>query len=281
LRVWEDYEAHDHPDQRGTLKVLRGLFSPQLDNQRDIFVYLPPSYDADPARRYPVIYMQDGQNLFDPRTSFAGEWDVDRTLDATSEEGIEAIVVGIPNMGPERAHEYSPFNDPKHGIGKGDMYLWFITQTLKPVIDADFRTEPGRNCTGIVGSSLGGLIALYAFFKRTDVFGFAGVMSPALWYAQRRIFDYLEQSERVDGRIYVDVGTKEGTAELTDVKRLRDRLLQMGYRHGDDLMFMIDLGGAHHESAWARRMAKPLRFFLSGSCRLDSRLALSTRSQQP
>jgi predicted alpha/beta superfamily hydrolase len=206
---------------------------------------------------------------------------VDGTLDATSDEGIEAIVVGIPNMGPDRLAEYSPFDDPKHGAGKGDAYLSFITDTVKPIVDAGFRTLPERQATGIAGSSMGGLISLYAFFKRTDVFGFAGVMSPALWFGRHQIFDFLGASARVDGRIYVDVGTKEGSNELRDVKRLRDRLLEMGYRHGDDLMCMIDLGGSHNESAWARRMEKQLRFFLNGRCRLNSRFSSSTPSQQP
>lgn len=262
---WEDYIAHEHDDREphGALKVLRGLESPQLGNRRDIAVYLPPSYDEEKERRYPVIYMHDGQNLFDPRTSFAGEWHVDGTIDGTSGEGLEAIVVGIPNMGQERCNEYSPFDDPRHGPGKGDAYLSFITDTLKPIVDADFRTKPDRDHTAIVGSSMGALISLYGFFKRADVFGFAGVMSPALWYAQRRMFEFLDHTANVGGRIYVDVGTKEGSEELRDVKRLRDRLLEIGYKHGENVLFMVDFGAGHNESAWARRMVKQLRFFLA------------------
>lgn len=261
---WEDYVAHEHDDREphGALKVLRGLESPQLGNRRDISVYLPPSYGHETTRRYPVIYMHDGQNLFDPRTSFAGEWHVDGTIDGTSGEGLEAIVVGIPNMGQERCNEYSPFDDARHGVGKGDAYLAFVTDTLKRIVDADFRTKPDRDDTAIVGSSMGGLISLYGFFKRPDVFGFAGVMSPALWYGQRRVFEFLDNSAHVGGRIYVDVGTKEGSEELRDVKRLRDRLLDMGYRHGENMLFMVDFGAGHNESAWARRMVKQLRFFL-------------------
>ena len=267
---WEEYKAHDHQDgaAHGKLRVLRGLESPQLNNKRDIFVYLPPSYHTDLERHYPVIYMHDGQNLFDPRTSFAGEWEVDDTIDETSREGVEAIVVGIPNMGAKRCNEYSPFDDPKHGPAEGDLYLGFIVDTVKPIIDGDFRTLTDRDNTGIAGSSMGGLISLYAFFKRTDVFGFAGVMSPALWYGNRGIFDYLQSASNVGGRIYVDVGTREGTAELTDVKRLRDRLLEMGYRHGEDMVFMIDLGAGHNEQAWGRRMGKQLQFFLAPACRV-------------
>jgi len=275
---WEVYVAHQHADDQrhGSLRILRQLESPQLQNRRDIFVYLPPSY-ADESRRFPVIYMQDGQNLFDDRTSFAGEWNVDGTIDAKSDEGLEAIVVGIPNMGAQRCNEYSPFDDPKHGPGKGDAYLSFLTDTLKPIIDADFRTLPERENTGVAGSSMGGLITLYAFFKRADVFGFAGVMSPALWYGRRRIFEYLKGVGNMGGRIYVDVGTKEGSEELRDVKRLRDRLLEIGYRHGDDLLVMIDLGAAHNERAWARRIHKQLQFFLAPSCTVTNEVRETAR----
>jgi predicted alpha/beta superfamily hydrolase len=262
---WEDYIAHEHHDQlmHGSLRVLRGLKSPQLDNVRDLFVYLPPSYPAG-DRRYPVIYMHDGQNLFDPKTSFAGEWNVDGTLDQASNEGLEAIVVGIPNTGPDRCNEYSPFDDPKHGPARGDEYVAFIVDTIKPIVDRDFRTVTEREQTGIAGSSMGGLISLYAFFKRPDIFGFAGAMSPALWYGERRIFEYLENATFVGGRVYVDVGTKEGRRVLREVLELRDRLVELGYRVGEDLLYVIDRGAAHNEAAWARRLGSELRFLLGG-----------------
>src|SRR5215204_661977 len=148
---WQDYVAHEHNDQRahGLLKILKALRSPQLNNARDITVYLQPSYPTSPERRYPVLYMHDGQNLFDARTSFAGEWDVDGVIDGSSEEGLEAIVVGIPNMGQERCNEYSPFDDPRHGPAKGDPYLAYVSDTIKPIIDGDFRTNPTPDQTGI------------------------------------------------------------------------------------------------------------------------------------
>ena len=266
MRNWEPYVAHEYTDEsvHGSLRVLRHLRSPQLGNERDLYIYLPPSYDGS-DRRYPVIYMHDGQNLFDPKTSFAGEWNVDGILDQASSEGLEAIVVGIPNMGPERCSEYSPFDDPKHGPGNGDAYLAFITDTIKPIIDEDFRTLPEREQTGIAGSSMGGLISLYAFFRKSDVFGFTGVMSPALWYGKRGIFKYLETVTHVGGRVYLDVGTKEGSKELEDVLDLRDRLVKMGYRSGEDLLYVIDRGGTHNEASWARRLGKELRFLLGGA----------------
>lgn len=259
-----DYtEHHGGPDHTvvGNVKVLAGLHSPQLGNERDILAYLPPSYETS-DRRYPVIYMHDGQNLFDQATSFSGEWQVDNTLEKASQAGLEAIVIGIPNMGKERLNEYSPFEDPKRGGGKGDAYLDFIVHTLKPVIDHDFRTLADRENTGIVGSSMGGLISLYGFFRHPDVFGFTGVMSPALWFANHAIFPYVESAPFVGGKVYLDVGTQEGSAELADVRRLREILGRKGYRRGHDFLYIVEMGGRHAESAWARRLRKEFQFLL-------------------
>jgi predicted alpha/beta superfamily hydrolase len=263
---WKDYPEHDDGAEHtvvGTMKRMEALESPQLENTRDVLVYLPPSYGSG-ERRYPVIYMHDGQNLFDRATSFGEEWEVDQTLEKASADGLEAIVVGIPNLGDERLNEYSPFVDAKLGGGRGDLYLKFIVETIKPIIDRDFRTMPERGCTGIAGSSMGGLISLYAFFEYPDVFGFTGVMSPALWFADRAVFDVVEAAPYVPGRIYLDVGTNEGSEELADVRRLRDLLTEKGYRGGRDFLYVVEMGGAHNEAAWARRMRKQLQFLLHG-----------------
>jgi predicted alpha/beta superfamily hydrolase len=263
--VWVDYPAPDdgeHHTVVGTIKALEQLESPQLGNRRDILVYLPPSYDRT-RRRYPVLYMHDGQNLFDRATSFGEEWEVDQTLEAASAEGLEAIVVGIPNLGKERLNEYSPWHDRRHNQGgSGEAYLEFIVHTLKPIIDRDFRTMPGRESTGIAGSSMGGLISLYAFFKHPQVFGFAGVMSPALWFGGRSIYPFVMERPFVPGRIYLDVGTSEGSEELHDVRRLKDILTQKGYRVGRDLLYVVEMGGQHNERAWARRLRRELHFLL-------------------
>jgi predicted alpha/beta superfamily hydrolase len=262
---WIDYPGEaDGPEHTvvGTMKALAQLESPQLGNRRDILVYLPPSYNRS-QRRYPVIYMHDGQNLFDRATSFGEEWEVDQTLEAASRDGLEAIVVGIPNLGEERLNEYSPWHDRRHDQGgKGSAYLEFIVHTLKPLIDRDFRTLPGRESTGIAGSSMGGLISLYAFFKHSLTFGFVGVMSPALWFAGHSIFPFIKERPFVPGRIYLDVGTSEGSEELHDVRRLRDLLAQKGYRTGRDLLYVVEMGGQHNERAWARRLRRELHFLL-------------------
>ena len=198
---WQDYGLLYPGDEHtvsGTLKVLRGVESPQLGNRRDLVVYLPPSY-GEGDRRYPVIYMHDGQNLFDAATSNAGEWQVDETLETLSTEGIEAIVVGVPNMGEKRAYEYVSFPSSWLAEVGGDLYTAFLAETVKPLIDRDFRTLPEREATGVMGSSLGGLISLYAIFRRPDVFGMAGVVSLAIGQVSRRHYP-LREEVAVSGR---------------------------------------------------------------------------------
>jgi predicted alpha/beta superfamily hydrolase len=252
---YQDYSPHREHSVVGTLRILPDLFSPQLDNQRDVLVYLPPSYQrAD--RSYPVIYMHDGQNLFDRATGFAGsEWEVDETLETLSGEGLEAIVVGLPHMGARRIQEYNPFPDFRNG--HGGRYLSFITETVKPIIDRDFRTLADREHTGLLGSSMGGLISLYGMFNRPDVFGFAGVMSPALWIAGGAIYAYIEKQPFVPGKIYLDNGTRESSA-----RKMNALLTEKGYIPGKDLLYVIEPDGEHEEAAWARRLPDALRFLL-------------------
>ena len=210
---WKDYykvypRSAGH-SVSGNLKVAQEVESPSLNNRRDIIVYLPPSYKHS-DNRYPVLYMQDGQNLFDPATSFAGEWQVDETLeDLCRKRGTRSNSCRHPKHDGGAWIEYSPFVDHTYGGGQGNHYVAFIANTLKPLIDAHFRTLPQRRKTGIMGSSMGGLISLYAFFRREDVFGFAGVMSPSLWFARGSIYSYVENASYLPGRIYLDAGTRE------------------------------------------------------------------------
>jgi predicted alpha/beta superfamily hydrolase len=228
---------------------------------RSLLVYTPASY-ARGDNRYPVIYMQDGQNLFDPATSFAGDWGLKGALAWASRRGVEAIVVGIPNRGNARIDEYTPFADPKVGGGAGERYLDYIVDTVKPLIDERFRTLPDPGHTGIGGSSLGGLISLYAYFRRPDVFGFTAALSPSLWFANGAILDLVEQSSRPPGRVYLDVGLREGSAHVALARRLRDILITKGYDPRGNLRWVEDREGRHHESAWGRRFRKALPFLL-------------------
>jgi predicted alpha/beta superfamily hydrolase len=261
--AWQTYPPDPEGDGHtvvGDLQVLGGVYSPQLDNRRDVITYLPPSYGTG-TRRYPVIYMHDGQNLFDEATSFAEEWNVDTTMNALSQVGLEAIVVGVFNT-EGRLDEYSPFEDAEGRGGAGDRYLDFLVDTLKPRIDHDFRTRPGRDHTIVVGSSMGGLISLYAFFRRPDVFGNAGVMSPSLWFAERSIFPFVEAAPHTPGKVYLDVGTLEGKDTVADVRHLRELLLGKGYRRHRDLVYVEAKGAGHSEAAWSQRLHFAVDFLL-------------------
>jgi predicted alpha/beta superfamily hydrolase len=245
----------------GDIRVLPAVASRELGNSRDVQVYLPPSYRGS-GRHYPVVYMQDGQNLFDEATSFAGEWRVDDTLERLAPEGVEAIVVAVPNMGDRRIDEYSPFRDPRTGGGRGDAYVDFLVRTLKPEIDRRFRTRHERTHTGIMGSSMGGLASLYAFFREPAVFGFAGVMSPSLWFASRAIFDEVASRGPWTGRVYLDVGTGEGRAAVRDARLMARLLRRTAARPRAGVMYVEGRGAVHHESAWADRFERAIRFLV-------------------
>ncbi len=266
---WYDYrDRHPHNTVTGTLKVYDALHSPQLNNNREVFVALPPGYD-DTHRRYPVVYMHDGQNLFDQHTSYAGEWQVDETLHTLHSEGLDAIVVGLPNMGNDRIKEYSPFRSYRWGEGRADDYLKFIVHTVKPLVDQSFRTLPDREHTGLMGSSMGGLVSVYGFFRFCDWFGFAGVMSPSLWFDGGAIFPYVLQSKHCPGMIYLDMGGRESPTGpggmnygLRNARRMQKLLQSKGYRAGENLMYVEDMEAGHTESAWAYRLPNALRFLL-------------------
>lgn len=275
---WQSYAAYRAGAAHtvcGAVVVQPGFYSPQLDNRRDLLVYLPPDYESG-ERRYPVIYMHDGQNLFDAETSYGGEWQVDETMATLSAEGLAAIVVGIPNMGEQRIAEYSPFVDAQHGGGRGENYVRFLVETVKPRIDSDFRTLPGRAHSGVMGSSMGGLISLYAFLRFPEVFGFVGAMSPSIWYANGAIVSFVRRTKFVGGRIYLDTGTAEGRfGPPRYVPRLLSRhigasvehvygiLLQHGYRAERDIRYIEEEGAPHSEAAWAHRLPAALRFLLA------------------
>ena len=238
----------------GQLEAWPLVYSPQLDRARNVVVWLPQSY-ARNRKRYPVLYMHDGQNLFDRATSFANvEWEVDETMTTLADEGIEAIVVGLWNT-ETRMSEYNPF--PGWWNGTGDTYIDFIVDTLKPMIDGAYRTQTAREHTGIMGSSMGGLISAYAFFKRPDVFGVCGALSPAFWIGSGAMHDFVRKSEFVPGRVYIDHGTREYSPS-----KMRDVLTAKGYRLDHDLRYVREEGGEHNEAAWARRLPGALRFLL-------------------
>ena len=270
-----------HDDVPHTLYVMPRVWSPQLRNRRDLVVYVPPSYDAAPARRYPVLYMQDGQNLFDPATSYAGHWQLGATLAHHATQGLEVIVVGVPNTGLRRLDEYSPHRDLIRGGGDGDRYVSFLVETVKPMIDRELRTVRAPTATAIAGSSLGGLIALYALFRSPWTFGAAGVLSPALWFADGAIFDYVRDAQPPGSRVHLDIGTAEGPDAMHDTRQLRDLLMAQGFEPGRTLSYCEDIDARHQERAWARRFRVVLPFLFGGPCPALAEVPAETATDEP
>jgi predicted alpha/beta superfamily hydrolase len=238
------------------------IWSPQLRNRRVVDVYLPDSYDMG-RRRYPVVYMHDGQNLSDPSIAFGGNtWQLEAALDQLRSLDLEAIVVGLHNRGEERLGEYSPFADPRHGGGLGSRYVPFIADTVKPRIDAAYRTRRDRESTVIAGSSMGGLISLYAFFLRPSPFGRVAAMSPSVWFGARQILEFVDRARLTRGRIYLDVGTAEGAGTLRDARMVARLIRQKGYQGRETFRYIEADGHRHTESDWARRLPGALAFLL-------------------
>jgi predicted alpha/beta superfamily hydrolase len=243
----------------GKVAIVKDFASPQLENTRALRIYLPPSYGENPAKRYPVLYMHDGQNLFDAKTAAYGvEWGIDETMNRLIAAGAidEAIVVGIDNT-PQRIPEYTPCCDPKYGGGKLDAYGRFIVETVKPYIDRSYRTRPGKDSTAIMGSSLGGIASVAIAQRYPQSFAMAGGVSSSFWWNKGALVSGLP--DRVPVRFYLDAGTVEDG--LDDTMKMRDAMLAKGYREGGDLMFYKAEGGRHNEASWAARVDKPLTWF--------------------
>ncbi len=223
---------------------------PQFNRDRRIWVYLPPDYNIS-TKHYPVLYMHDGQNLFDTYTSFAGEWEVDETLNELYDEGYQVpIVVGIDNGGSERIDEYTPWVNATYGGGQGELYIDFLINTLKPTIDEKYRTLSQRENTAIMGSSLGGLISHYGALSNQDVFGKSGIFSPSYWFSDSVWTFTSDAGKQENMKLYQLMGSEEGEGEAVDHMWQMDSLLtELGF--GDDELFSIEIpNGEHNEALW-------------------------------
>ncbi len=237
------------------------VWSPQLRNHRAVDVYLPDCY-GETQQRHPVVYLQDGQNLADPAIAFGGNtWQLVEGLRWLYERDRHPIVVGIHNTGHARLGEYSPFPDRRHGGGAGDRYVRFLADTVKPRIDAAYRTRRDRDSTVIGGSSMGGLVSLYAFFRRPSPFGRAIVMSPSIWFGGREILRFIERARATAGRIYLDVGTAEGADTVRNARALARLLRKKGFTR-DTLKYVEVHGHQHREADWAWRLPSAVEFAL-------------------
>ena len=244
----------------GDIYLQKDFKMPQLGRQRNLRIYLPPDYHSS-ARRYPVLYFQDGQNIFDDATSFVGEWQVDETLERLFRQGktTGVIVVAIDHAGEKRYDEYSPWPNPNRGGGQGDCYSRFLVETLKPFIDSNYRTRPTREFTAIAGSDMGAFISLYTAWKYPQVFAKVAAFSPCFWFAKKPLLAFLKgQRQSLPLQIYIDVGSREGINRQQTLMYPRDAqeivavLLHQGIAR-QNIRFVQDFGAGHHEKDWSRR----------------------------
>jgi predicted alpha/beta superfamily hydrolase len=259
IAAWEDFPPGIHT-ATSNVKVLDGnMLMPQLNRQRRVWIYLPTDY-GQRVDSFRVVYMMDGQNVFDAATSFSGEWGVDDTLRQYQLMGDSgAIVVAVDNGGSLRLAEYCPYVNLTYGGGQGDAFADFVALTLKPAIDSAFRTKPDRWHTAIAGSSMGAYIALYTALKYQNVFSKVASLSPAYWYHDS-IYHYASLQGMQQGlRIYQVCSVNEGASVVTNQNAMRDTLISNGFM-GNDVKSISQNYGGHNEGFWRSEFGPAYRW---------------------
>ena len=250
---WQDNfktAARKHTASENVMVIDTAFSVPQLGRTRRIWVYLPPDYKTT-SKKYPVIYMHDGQNLFDAFTSGYGEWGVDEVMDSLFlQRAPMAIIVGVDHGGSERLTEYNPWSNERFGKGRGDDYADFLAQTLKPYIDQKFRTLAAAKSTAVAGSSMGGLISMYTAAKYPAIFGKAGVFSPSFWIAPD-IYSFVAGKKAARQKYYFVAGDLESKEMVPDMQKMYDQLRRQGMS-AKRLSFRHAADGRHSEWFWHR-----------------------------
>lgn len=251
IQGWQDYFTKPEKQHTTSPRVSimdTAFYIPQLDKKRRVWIYLPEGYTTT-GQRYPVLYMHDGQNVFDAYTAAFDEWGVDECLDSLVKKGKPACIVVAIDNGPERINEYLPFDHEQYGKAKGSQYVDFLAHTLKPFIDAHYRTLPAKEQTIIAGSSLGGLISYYAMLKHPDVFGKAGVFSPSFWIAPgiKELTDLAAPG--LTGKLFFYMGELEGDADLQLMHVVTEKL---GAHSRTKIYSVTDPVSEHNEKAWRK-----------------------------
>lgn len=216
----------------------------QLQTEKKIWVYLPDGYNNS-TEKYPVLYMHDGQNLFDG----TGEWHIDEQLESLL---AKTIVIGIEHGGDKRVDELSPYISEKYGGGNADNYLDFLVNTLKPYVDQNYRTKKDRENTTIFGSSVGGLVSFYAVLKYPKVFGKAGIFSPSFWFGEE-IYDLVHNTPKLDAKLYFMAGDHESNDMVADMNRMVELVLNK--MNKKKVHKKIVHNGRHNETLWAKEFA--------------------------
>lgn len=254
IEAWNDlYKNPTNGTANDQVSVINDSFYiPQLKQYRRVSVYLPSDYENS-NENYPVLYMHDGQNLFDNLTAYNGEWKVDETLTKLEKDKhLKLIVIAIDNGESARIDEYTPWSHKKYGGGSGDKYVEFLVNDLKPYVDKNYRTKPQREFTGIMGSSLGGLISMYAIMEHQNTFGRAGVFSPSFWFSNQAYEQVkANKSKSDDTKIYMIMGKQEGGNMVKGIKKMTKTLKKSGYT-SDQYQSIIHEDGTHSEWYWAR-----------------------------
>ena len=240
--------------------VDKAFFMPQLNKHRKVFALLPKGYWTS-TKRYPVLYLQDGQNLFDESAPF-GTWGVDKHMARMMERGIgDFIVIAIDHGGKDRISEFSPYKNFSLGHGEGRKYVEFIEQTLKPYIDTHFRTKPERESTGIGGSSMGGLISIYAGLMFPNTFGKLLIFSPSLWISPKIYFDAIEFQKALRTKIYLYAGGSESKSMIPNIRKFKEIFEKRGL--GSDFIefnLSLDSKGKHNEKQWSNEFPRAVEW---------------------
>lgn len=264
---WKKRGLAYNPSFLPSIRILSEKFEiPQLIKTRRIAALLPYNYD-ETDRRYPVLYLQDGQNLFDDYAPF-GNWGLDKKLAVLAAQGMgDIIVIAIDHAAEERIVEFTPSITTRLGKGDGKKYVRFLTDTLKPHVDKHFRTLPEREHTSIGGSSMGGLISIYAGLLYPEVYGKLLIFSPSLWVAPNIHFQIMHFYEPFDMKVYIYGGENEGMYMIPNIKRFISAIEQQGIASNIDFHLSIDPQGKHNEARWGEEFPKAIEwlFFTNAS----------------
>lgn len=234
--------------------------SEKLGFKKRLWIYTPKSYKSS-TKRYPVMYMFDAQNLFDAKRSFAGEWEIDEYLDSLNIKEKQVIVVAIEHGNKKRIEELTPFTHIKHGGGKGNEFMKFIVEEVKPKIDSSYRTLKESEHTSIFGSSLGGLMSMYACLKYSDTFSKAGVFSPAFWI-NPEIYDLVNSTQIPNTtKFYFMAGDSESEDMIIDMERMVTLLEQKGIKP-NQIKKKVVKNGEHNEKLWRENFPEAFEWLM-------------------